>query len=307
MPGPGVEPLPLRLLRPSEMTDAERRYGHAPTPDPTVVYQPEVVIIDGGARAVRGLGAIGLGCTIDARSTNAAELRPGLIALVTSRCAGRVLAVHRQGGQPALTLGPVEITDIVREGSFQLDQPIDLDDALVFEAPDWPGASSQLDPLQAFEGAPSQRRDFIPDVWASGAAPFVPASYDAAFDLGPRTALARLVSDSPVAREAPIVGKRMIGAWMPLSENGVQFLGHATLHLATPRLRFVLQIRNGRVTRCEMEFHGAAGLTMGFEAASAAGGNVNVLRDLPVDVTIPIGGPVPFSVLLRQTTWPPLM
>jgi hypothetical protein len=93
----------------------------------------------------------------------------------------------------------------------------------------------------------------------------------------------------------------MIGTWMPVSESGVQVLGHATLHLATPRLRFVLQIRSAKVTRCELEFHGAAGLTMGFEAGSEAGRNVDVIRDVPVDITIPIGGPVPFSVLVRQS------
>jgi len=297
-----AEPAPLRLLRPSELTDAERRYGHAPTPDPTVVYQPEVVIIEGGAQAVRGLGADGLGCSINARAANAADVRPGRVALVTSRCVGRVFAVRKQGDQLALTLGPVEITDIVRDGSFQLDQPIDFDDTLVFEAPEWPGASVPLDPLLPFAGGPVQQGPFIPHEWSSSAARLVPASYGLpAFDVRSRPSFVRIASEDPVGRDAPIVGKNMLGTWMPLSENGVQFLGHATLHLAAPRLNFVLQIRNAKVTRCELEFHGAAGLTMGFRASSQAGGNVNVLRDLPVDVTIPIGGPVPFSVLVHQS------
>jgi hypothetical protein len=86
-----------------------------------------------------------------------------------------------------------------------------------------------------------------------------------------------------------------------VNENGVQFLAHATLHLASPRLHFVLQISGGKVIRCELEFHGAAGLTMGFRASSQTGGNVSVVRDLPYDITIPVGGPVPFSVLIRQS------
>ena len=71
--------------------------------------------------------------------------------------------------------------------------------------------------------------------------------------------------------------------------------------MARPRIR-PSWISGARVTPCELEFHGAAGLTMGFKAGTEGGGNLNVWKDLPVDVTIPIQGPVPFSVLVRQSS-----
>lgn len=270
-------PLRLPLLRPADLTAAERRHGHGPRPDPSVVYQPEVVIVEGGAAAVRSLAGNGLGCTIDARAANAAALRPGRIALVTSRCVGRVLAVQEQAGQLALILGPVELTEIIREGDFQLDQPLDLENTLTFEAPEWPGAAAR--PVSVAEAVAPAR--------------LIPAGY-----IPPRL---RRVSDAPVGGSTPLLGKRMIGALIPVSAQGVKFLGFAQLNLQAPRVHFVLQIRGATVTRCELEVHGAAGLAMGFEAGTETHGNVNTLRDLPLDVTIPVGGPVPFSVLLRQS------
>lgn len=269
---PGT-PVPARLLRSSELTDAERQYGHAPVPDPAVTYQPDVVIVEGGARAIRALRTDGLGCTVDARAARAAGLQPGRVAMVTGRCVGRVLAIREQGDQLALTLGPVEITDVVREGSFALEQPLDLDDTVLFKASAWPGTSAPVEPLLSSSNG-------------SDAARFV--------------RFTRQQPDAPVVRDMPLVGRRMIGAWIPVSQNGVEFLGHATLHVESPRIRFVLKISGARVTQCELEFHGAAGLTMGFKAGTQGGGNLSVWKDLPVDVTIPIQGPVPFSVLIRQ-------
>jgi hypothetical protein len=264
------EPLVLKTIRTTDLTEAERRYGRAPVPDPSVVYQPDVLILAGGAESVRGLNSNGLGCSIDARAANAADIRPGVIAFATGRCVGRVLAVERHGDTLALVLGPVEITEIIRDGSFQMDQPLDLDDTLIYEAPDWPGATTETDPLELAEaGAPRFRR----------------------------------IDVEPVTDLLPLVSTKKIAASIPLDDKGVKFLGYASLDLAAPSLRFLLLIKDAKVIRCELELHGAAGVTMALDAATAAAGftNAGIVRDVPGDVTIPIAGPVPFSVLIRQS------
>lgn len=293
------DPLTLATRRTAELTAAEKRYGHGPEPDPRVAYQPGVVIVEGGADAVRGLDANGLGCSIDARAPGADEVTPGGIVLVTSRCVGRVLAVRKHGRQLALTLGPIEITDIVRDGSFELDQPLDLDDTLDFEAPDWPGAA---DPVQL-----STAGTLRPALLISGASDGshfrpVPARYDLPADGSSPFTVVPVAADDPVTRSLSWSSNRVIEAKLAFSEAGVDFLGRAALNLSQPRLKFVLLIRNGRVTRCELEFQGAAGLSMGFQASSKSGANLpGTPRDLPIDITIPIGGPLPFSVLIRQS------
>jgi hypothetical protein len=300
--GSRADPLPLRTLRIAELTDAEKRYGHGPRPDPRVVYQPGLVIVEGGADAVRDLSSNGLGCSIDARAGGASGLREGSVVLVTSRCVGRVLAMRRQGDQLALILGPVEITEIIRDGFFQLDQPIDLEDTLVFEAADWPGASTESEPSLSDAAGAALRGRAIPVGRAGSESRLVRARYDQPAIGASPFAIVAVESEAPVARSQSWSNNRIIEAKIPISEAGVDFLGRAALHLSQPRLGFVLHIQSGRVTRCELEFYGAAGLFMGFQAGSKTGANLpGTPRDLPIDITIPIGGPVPFSILVRQS------
>jgi hypothetical protein len=42
-----------RQIKRSEMTAAEQKYGIAPVPDDSVDYQPEVIVVGGGAESVR--------------------------------------------------------------------------------------------------------------------------------------------------------------------------------------------------------------------------------------------------------------
>jgi hypothetical protein len=110
------------------------------------------------------------------------------------------------------------------------------------------------------------------------------------------------IADAPSVGDLVSVNRAAIAVAPLLDERGIVFRGYAGLQLKAPHLRFVLQISGGKVVRCELIFSGAAGLTVGFEAGASSSGftNANVIRDLPVDVTIPIGGPVPFSVQITQ-------
>ena len=75
------------------------RYGAIPTRNSAVTYQPDVVIVDGGADAVRSVSSDGLTWIIKGNAGHAKELAVGKILFVTSRSAGRVLAVEPDGAE----------------------------------------------------------------------------------------------------------------------------------------------------------------------------------------------------------------
>ena len=143
----------------SPASDPELAYGHAATRDPAFTYQPAVVFVGGGAAIVRSVSADGLTWTFDGSAPGAADLKVGSIILATSRLAGRVAAISDDGGNRTVTLAPVTITDIIRDGHITVDQPLAVDGlayqelpalestAMTTPAPSGsPGASPSLDP-----------------------------------------------------------------------------------------------------------------------------------------------------------------
>ncbi|MEJ1963460.1 MAG: hypothetical protein WDO56_18645 [Gammaproteobacteria bacterium] len=110
IPGCGRQP-PVRTgsphqLKKSEMSVAEQKYGIAPIPDASVTYQPDVIVVGGGADSVRSQNPNGFIWTIDASAAHANELVPGKVFFLTNRAVGRVLDVRRSGGTLVVTIGP---------------------------------------------------------------------------------------------------------------------------------------------------------------------------------------------------------
>src|SRR3954464_14531365 len=63
-------------------------YGYAPTSDTRGHLAPDVVVVDGGANAVRSASVDGLTWTIDGKAQGASRLRVGSVLLLTSRAVG---------------------------------------------------------------------------------------------------------------------------------------------------------------------------------------------------------------------------
>lgn len=112
----------------------ERRFGGSITPTKGVVYQPDVVLIGGGANAVRSVSPDGLTWTIDGRAPGVSRLRVGRIMLATSLAAGRVLALSHEGPNVKVTVGPAGLTDIVRDGDFESHGPVAIAHPLYYSA-----------------------------------------------------------------------------------------------------------------------------------------------------------------------------
>ena len=109
-----------------------QRYGYAPQPNPSITLQPDVVIVQGGARAIKSAGDDGLTWVIDARAAGADRVAVGSVMFVTSRAMGRVLRMERRGDDLGVVLGPVDLTDVIRHGTLRLEQKLDAD-AIIFQ------------------------------------------------------------------------------------------------------------------------------------------------------------------------------
>ena len=166
---------PPHLLKASDLTPKEIKFGRAPQRDRSVVYQPDVVVMENGTNAIRSLTSDGFGCVIDARARHVKELTVGKIAFVSGRCVGRILYTKREGDALTVILGPVELTDIFSKLDVTVDQPIDFAQAIEYPTLQLPQMTL---PLEGPDSAPpsfdsaSRARD-LSDIHAPN---FVPAA-----------------------------------------------------------------------------------------------------------------------------------
>lgn len=271
------------------------RYGAAPTRNPMVVYQPDVVIPEGGGHIVRSVSGDGLTWTIDATAPHASEIAPGKIMFVTNRAVGRVLGATRSGDDLAVTLGPVNITDVIEEAHVAGDQNLDLNSMIAYTAPNLPGAA--VDPLEAL--VPSYDQPAF-------------ASFEEAIDDGMQLVQATMPGPSTGPPDVVAIEDFKVhpfccgglGVKIEHDANDVHILAYAVLRLSNPRVRFKLDITRGHVDTAEVELLGMAGLTMHFDARTTIGVNGNVRKTffVPMDLSFPIvGAGVPLALTLHQS------
>jgi hypothetical protein len=124
----------------SDLSESEIRFGIAPKRGPGVTYQDGVILMEHGDKAIRSFASDGLSWTFDASAPQVSEIQEGKILFATDRCAGKVLAVQRNEGSVSVVLGPVQLNELVKEGNFKYEQPLDLNNAIAVVAPDYPAA-----------------------------------------------------------------------------------------------------------------------------------------------------------------------
>ena len=124
----------------NDLSESEIRFGIAPKRGPGVTYQDGIILMEQGDRAIRSFASDGLSWTFDANAPQVNEIQVGKVLFATDRCAGRVLAVQHNGNSVSVVLGPVQLNELVKEGNFAYDQPLDLNNAIAVVAPDYPAA-----------------------------------------------------------------------------------------------------------------------------------------------------------------------
>jgi len=262
--------------------EAEQRYGAAPTPHPDVTYQPDVVFVGGGADAVRAVAADTFTWRIDPAAKNADRLAPGKVMFLTGRAVGRVVDVRRDGDDLAVALGPVDITEVIRDGTFTSAEPVPLTAAVPMPdaAASWAESGDDSGGVGGGGGAV---------VGTGGGAGGGGRTVPAAVKVGKLAATPICCSDG-------------VGAKFTYDSSGVRLLGKVILKMTAPTAGFHLEIRGATVTRAEFMVNGAAALRVEIEATTSTGRNIDPRIPIPVDFSVPIGEVlgVPFSATVTQ-------
>ncbi len=314
------DPAPASLAAPASVEEAEIRYGVAPTRNSQVVYQPDVIIPGGGAQAVRSVSSNGLTWSIDANVPGASDLVPGKIMFLTGRAVGRVLKIDRTGGELAVMLGPVQLTDVIRQAHLSGTQTIDPSAMRTYSAPDWPGADSDTLAAAAPETPP-----VIAGLQTTFASFEHPREQIAERGLPPQPLLAVAPDVPPVpgvlgpAKEAvrkfltvnPFLGGGLGASFAIPSKNfgnaPARAEGSVMLKMDNPYVTWDINITTSGLETAKLEVHNAASLTIDFTASTSESfsptQNAKGLAFLPMDLSFPLGGPVPLSLVLHQTFW----
>ncbi len=274
-------------IKKSEMSLAEQKYGIAPIPNASVTYQPEVIVVGGGAESVRSQDPNGFIWTIDGSAAHADELVPDKILFLTNRVVGRVLDVRKDGGNLVVVIGPVELTELVREADLQVaDLPLDFGEALAYTAPELPGQAVSL-----------TQASLVP-------ATAIPAAFS-------RTAGSLAGTLEPVDlgnlsnfTTIPVASSSGVGLRSTTNAGGLKMTAEVLMGLAAPRVDIVIRIHGGGITEASVELKGAASLKWNFDASTDVGlaANVNGLLSPDTDYSIPIGvnGAFPVAITVRQ-------
>jgi hypothetical protein len=320
------------------LSDAESRYGVSPTLDPRVTYQPDVIVMEHGAEAIRAPTADGFTWTIDGAAQGASSIEPGKILFATGRVVGRVLKVERKGSDFAVTLGPIELTDVIKEAHIAYSGPIDPATMLVYPAPvGYPGTTLDRNAPEPAATDTTAQRLRRPSVQLLAAyrprpcatekeepAPFAAMStvyFEGAGNSRPTGGCDRTVSRgrfvqvntgvSDIAailmngfQIVPDVSKGLgatINYDFPQNKN-IKFVAHARLRLDSPRFTFKLDISNGRLKTAAVELAGVGALDVGIEGGTYGEfKNVNQAFAIPLDISFPMPVIVPFAATFHQS------
>lgn len=285
------------------LSATEMRYGRGPATNAGVTYQPDVVLVGGGADAVRAWSADGLTWTIKGDAPGVDQLAPGKIMFVTGFGVGRVLAINAVGKDRAVTIGPVELTDVIKDANLSSSQPISLGSPTFYSAPDLPGTLSP-GPTDSVSVASAREAGddpiLLPALRLTGTNQPPPPGQGPAMPPPSGSAPSAALGSFHLAGSCC---KNGLGVELTYDDGGLQMTGQIGLTFATPQLKFVLAISGGKVVTAELQASGAVGIVLGFDAATRVGreGNVNKRVELPVLTTVPLLGlGVPFYAELTQ-------
>ncbi len=142
--------------------DAAAAYGQGATKDPAITYQPDVVFVGGGPASIRWAEGNGLVWAIDRNAPGAADLKVGSVMFATSTALGRVVAVEDQGDVRVVTLAPIELTDLIKDGDVQINQNVDLASVAYRQLPDSMPAVVPFDAGASASPSPSAGADADP-------------------------------------------------------------------------------------------------------------------------------------------------
>jgi hypothetical protein len=128
----------IHPLDPHTLSESQIKFGIAPKRDPSVEYQPDIILMENGDKAIKSVASDGMTWTFDANAPQVSDFQEGKVVFATGRAVGRVLSLKRQGDSVSVILGPIQLTDVIRNGNFEMNQAVDLNNMISYVAPDYP-------------------------------------------------------------------------------------------------------------------------------------------------------------------------
>ena len=294
----------------TSLSEAERRFGVSPTFNKDVEYLPAVIVMEHGAEAIRANSSDGMTWTLDANAPHAAEIQKDKILFATGRAVGRVLAVEHKGDTLAVTLGPVELTEVFEKLHFSYHGALDPTKMIAYYAPDSPGTYTDLNAT----GETSSNSLTAPPGGGEGvsvrAAVWNPADrpqYAALKVAMPGTAAFGALTDVSVSDYTlSPYSHGGLGVDINYDKNGIKFTASAVLTLTNPHIDASLDILHG-LKNAFVDISGVGGLKVSIKGGNSGDvKNLNAIIQLPLDLSYPIPIPItgigtPFSVVFRQS------
>lgn len=275
-------------------------YGVAPAANAGTTFQPSVVLIGGGADSVRSVTSDGLTWTLNPAARGVGQLALGRVLFATDRGVGRVVALRNTAAGVEVTLGPVGLTDVIRDGEFSHDGPVALTNpiALVAEGAFWADPERQqqadYDAASGVEAAPAAYLRSLPgdDALPRPPLPVPKLAQQAAATVGGFSITARCCDAG-------------VGTDFSYDKNGLEANGALRVKLTAPSAKFDLKITGGSVAAASFALSGAGGLHAELHAATAPGKSTNGYSpplSTSVEFKVPVGTllGVPFFVGVTQ-------
>ena len=329
----------LTAVDPHDMTPSERQFGRAPKLSPDVDYQPGVIVMEEGDKAIKSIASDGITWTFDANAPHVSEFQTGKIVFATGRAVGKILGMTRNGNDVSVYLGPILLTDVIKRGRFVMEQPIDPDKIISYIAPDFPGANdSTLGKSSAMlDRAPRGSREVVLISRPSNGK-WIPASMSSTDGEGRRTTWRRnrrrwtLAStrergqgltipqgaqrpvtlppldipptrsinvDNGNSRIDAVANRTFLGIqYYFKNPTGVQAYAGGLVTLERPIVKCVLKFSSAGIDSAGISITGAAGVKLRLDSHSPASVFVNMhaRKMVPLDMSIQLGGPLPFSL-----------
>jgi hypothetical protein len=273
-------------------TSAEASFGCGPATNSGITYQPDVVFVEGGAGAIRAWDSDGVTWTIKGDARGADQIAVGRIVYVTAFAVGRVLRLERDGGDVRLSLGPVALTDVIKDAKVAVeDAP--LDQPTVVIARDFPVTAVPAGAAAPTSGTTGPGILAWPSTVGANP-PIVLAAKSKATPtpgptLPPPASVDVTLGDGGVF--TPECCKGRLGAKFHYDQNGMRITGEMWLKLSKPRLSYGLEIRDGHIISGALAIRGIKGIAYNVKAATISGveGNIDTNYLVPVEFKFPIG------------------
>jgi hypothetical protein len=260
-------------------------YGYGADPK-GADYQPDVVVVGGGPASIRSASGNGLTWTIAKSAPGAEQLKVGSVMVLTSVATGRVAAIHDDGDTRVVTLAPVNLTDVIKNGSIDVDQEIPASAVSYQLIPDlaWAQSTPETGDLPSANISASAYHDTKPLTAKTASLPkaapggTMPLASESALDVTVGAwKVSPIISDDKLELGVERDGALKVGIDFAFDTNHLKFHGIDT-------------IKNGQTQHSGFSITGITGLTISLQAGASGGSadNEKIKIEAPIEANLEI-------------------